>query len=371
MHKIEVLHFLADGRVGGPQVRIVRVHAAMQTGCGPVAAVVACPLTQPENFFDRSEMRHIEMQWHKPKAESPILTGLVWLFSGLWQDMAACRKIIRQFPEAIVHVNGAILVSATIAASLQRAKWVWHLNDTSVPSLLVLVVRSLLVLGGGKPIAASSAVIRYYDLAQDTTILYPPVEIVAERPCVDETIRRIGVMANISPGKGIEDVVEAFFLAQERKPDLHLVIAGRVLENKRWYFESLQKRVQELGIADKVEFNGFVSDPLDWMINIDIFVFSSHFEAAPVALIEALSCGLPVISGDIPPTREVLGGCGILTPLGDAKAMADAIMELVENSDLRRDLSRKAAARAREVFSADVIANRYCKVYSELLKVKL
>jgi glycosyltransferase involved in cell wall biosynthesis len=367
MHKFSIFHFLADGRVGGPQIRIVRVHTGMQSKDTEIRTVIACPSTQPQKFFDRPHMHHLEVQWHKPKAEQALRSGIAWLLYGMWKDVGTCQRSMRQFPEAIVHINGAILVSAAIAAFIERRKWIWHLNDTSVPRFLALVVRSLIFWGKGKPIAASSAVINYYGLPRNTPVLYPPVEIDVEIDRTEDAIHRVGVMANISPGKGIEEVIEAFALAHKRKPQLRLLIAGRVLENKRWYFESLERRVRELEIVNQVEFSGFISDPLAWMRKLDLFVFSSHFEAAPVALIEALSCGLPIIAGDIPPTREILSDCGILTSLGDTAAMAEAVVEMVENTELRRSLTKKAVARAKQVFSIEVIAEKYCKVYAEIM----
>ena len=277
---------------------------------------------------------------------------------------------MRQFPGTIVHINGAILLAAALAAILEKRIWVWHLNDTSVPRFLALIVRVLLAAGNGKTIAASRAVVSYYRLSEFTEVVYPPVEVagVRDRAHLDLTDICLGVMANLSPGKGVEHVIEAFALAYVKNPHLRLLIAGRVLENKKWYFEAMQQRIRELGIADRVEFSGFVSAPLEWMKNLDLFLFSSYAEAAPVALIEALACGLPVISGDIPPTREILGGCGVLIPLRDAEAMAHAILELVGNNDIRSALARQAAERGRDVFSVDAIAGQYCRIYSDLLK---
>lgn len=370
--QFRVLHFLADGRVGGPQVRIVRIHAAMNNiGC-PAETIVVSPATQPENFFNRAGMQHVEMTWHKPVRERPFFSGMKWLFSGIWRDVASSCKLIKQFDRAIPHVNGAIMLPVALAAALERKPWVWHLNDTSVPRFFALVVRVLLFVGGGEPVASSEAVVSYYGLSGKTRILYPPAgaAVIHEYGDSPRDCIKLGVMANLSPGKGIEDVIEAFAIAQEKKPDIRLLIAGRVLENKRWYFEAMQQRVIELKIADKVEFCGFVSDPLAWMNGINIFVFSSYSEAAGLALIEAMASGLSIILADVPATREILGGCGVLTPLGNAGAMADAIVELAGNAQLQRELGEKAALRGRSVFSASVIAQQYCEIYSELLRGK-
>ncbi len=367
MVDLRILHFLADGRVGGPQVRIVRVHEAMHERLGlPVETIVACPAAQPAGHFARPGMRHVEMAWNKPTAERPLRSGVAWLFSGIRKDVVSCRKIMRDFPGALVHVNGAILLAAALAAILEKRSWLWHLNDTSVPRLLAILVRAMLAAGTGKVIAASKAVVAYYRLPETTEVVYPPVEALDghDKFTLNASPARLGVMANLSPGKGIEHVIEAFAIAHRKNPDMRLLIAGRILDNKRWYFESLRRLAKQHGVDNKVEFCGFVAEPLQWIRNLDLFLFSSHAEAAGLALIEAMACGLPVVSAEIPATREILGGCGVLTPLGDANAMAEAVCTLMADDETRRSLSRRAAERGRSVFSADVIAQQYRRIYS-------
>ena len=338
-------------------------------GC-PISTTVVSPRPQPENFFERPGMSHVQIEWNKPVRERPIVSGMKWLFSGLWKDVAASRKLIRNHGDAIVHINGAIMLPVALAASLEGGPWVWHLNDTTVPRFLAHVVQFLLKVGKGKPVAASRSVVEYYGLPDSADIAYPPASISDVAPVRDGAVRRIGVMANISPGKGIEDVIEAFALVWKKHNDLKLVIGGRILENKRWYYDSLKQQSRDLGIESAVIFDGFVNDPVKWMEEIDLFMFSSHYEAAPVALIEALASGLPIVSGEIPPTREILGGCGVLTPLGDAEAMANEVLRLTGDDAKRSELSAKARKRAGEVFSLEAISRKYCEIYSGLLKGK-
>lgn len=370
MSILKILHFLADGRVGGPQVRIVRVHQAMNESIGcSVETVVACPPVQPADHFARSGIRNVAMEWNKPKAEHPLRSGLAWLISGLWKDVAACRKIMRMFPDSIVHVNGAILLSAAIAAILERRKWVWHFNDTVVPRWFVDLVKAVLFLGKGQVIATSQAVIEHYRLLKNTPVIYPPAPVcncIAKRG----DVQRIGTMANFSPSKSFEYIIDAFSIIANRYPDLSLEIAGRMLENKRWYYEKLRDQVIELSLEHRIKFVGFVEDPVAWLSSLDVFVFSSQSESAGLVLIEAMACGVPIISGEIPATREILDVNGLLVPLRDEKAIAAAIIELAENSELRHRLSKQSVERAREVFSATVIARKYCEVYLELLKTE-
>jgi len=96
--------------------------------------------------------------------------------------------------------------------------------------------------------------------------------------------------------------------------------------------QPLQSLALELGISDVVTFAGFVNNPREWMHKASMFVLSSRFEGMSNVLIEALTCGLPIVATDCPGgTREVLadGRFGTLVPVGDDLAMAVAIENIL------------------------------------------
>lgn len=112
--------------------------------------------------------------------------------------------------------------------------------------------------------------------------------------------------------------------------------------------ETLLRLAAELGVGSDVDLPGFAANPYAFMANADVFVLSSRWEGMPVALIEALACGAPVVATDCPSgPREVLlgGNAGVLVPVGDAAAMAKAI-----GKQLSCALDRVALARAVEPY---------------------
>lgn len=108
----------------------------------------------------------------------------------------------------------------------------------------------------------------------------------------------------------------------------------------------LRHLVQELGLGNRVIFAGFHRDPTPFYETADLFVLSSDHEGLPTVLIEALSCGLPVVSTDCPSgPAEILenGRYGRLTPVGDAAALARAMAEALQETPDRDALKRRAA----------------------------
>jgi len=90
----------------------------------------------------------------------------------------------------------------------------------------------------------------------------------------------------------------------------------------------------------------------------DLYVFPSRHEGLPVAPLEALACGLPVVGADAQGVRDVVGECGAVVPREDPRALADALGKLLDDDGLRLTLSRRARARVEESFALGSVGER-------------
>ncbi len=97
---------------------------------------------------------------------------------------------------------------------------------------------------------------------------------------------------------------------------------------------------------------------------------SSYREGVPKVLIEAASCGRPIVTTDAPGCREIVldGVNGFLVPLRDATAVAEALKELLDSSDLRRKMGARGRALVEKEFSLDRVNNETLALYEELLQ---
>ena len=114
-----------------------------------------------------------------------------------------------------------------------------------------------------------------------------------------------------------------------------------------------------MGLADRVRFLGEIPpDEVRAVMRFcDVFVFPSVYEAMPLALVEAMAAGMPIVASDIPANREVLSDTGILTP-PDSYGLARAAKRLLEDPNLANEMGRKAAQRAK-LFSLDNMVDHY------------
>lgn len=132
---------------------------------------------------------------------------------------------------------------------------------------------------------------------------------------------RILTVGSLKPQKNQCLLLNALAKLSHKKARLLLV--GKGSEEA-----ALRRLVDSLGIANRVVFAGFVQDPRPYYSAADLFVLSSNYEGFGNVIVEALSCGTPVVSTDCPSgPREILqnGKHGILVPIGDTEALAGAI----------------------------------------------
>lgn len=131
--------------------------------------------------------------------------------------------------------------------------------------------------------------------------------------------------------------------------------------------DELVALADRLGVADRVRFLGFRDDVPDLLAAADVFCLSSHQEGLPVAFMEACALGLPSVVTAVGGLVDhvVTDRTGVLVPPGDPDAVAEALVRLVDDAELRRDLGGAAAAHA-EVFDARVAVRRQEAVYASL-----
>lgn len=159
---------------------------------------------------------------------------------------------------------------------------------------------------------------------------------------------RVTVVGRLVPYKRVDVVVRACARLRADHPDIELVVIGQGPERAR-----LAALADELGIADRVTFRGFVgrhADVLAAVAESGAFASASEIEGFGIVVVEAMALGVPYAVSDIPAFREITSGGvgGRLVPVGDDVAFARALGELLDDGPARARLALEGQAHARQ-----------------------
>lgn len=373
-----VANVIEEGKLGGPQVRIVRVAAALQ---GQIETLVCMPSTNSRGFRELCAANSIPyhtLALTRITKEWRAAFGYV-LFSPF--EVVRLSRLFRREGIELVHVSGGSWqFKGVIAARLAGVPSVWHLNDTSMPGWLRALFRLVQPLASGFIFASERSRDYYGGLigGQRPEAVVPSTVDLAHFDSAaavdgDEEIVAgfgdtpvIGTVANVNPIKGIELLIRAASLLRKQYPELRVAVVGPVFANQQRYSEQLVQLAGELDVA--VDWLGARSDVRPLLRRFDVYVCSSLAESSPVSVWEAMAMAKPVVSTDVGDVaRHVVDGeSGFVVPVGDAEAMAERIGELLDDPGRRSQMGR-AAREAASVFSPDAIAARTLDIYERVV----
>lgn len=168
-------------------------------------------------------------------------------------------------------------------------------------------------------------------------------------------------VGTVQPRKNYAALISA--LARLPHADIHLVIVG----GRGWLYQDIFARVDELGLQERVHFVGFAADAdLPAIYNLaQVFALPTLYEGFGLPPLEAMACGVPVLTSDNSSLPEVVGDAGLMVDAGDMDALTDALTRLLDDADLRRTLIERGLARARR-FTWQDTARQVLQAYQDM-----
>lgn len=180
----------------------------------------------------------------------------------------------------------------------------------------------------------------------------------------EKLIMSVGRMV---PEKGFQVLSDAALKVLQNYGNARFVIAG-----KGGMLETLRARVERMGISDRVNFVGFMSDDdLKKLFRVsDVAVFPSLYEPFGITAIEAMAAGTPIVVSDTGGLGEIVDHnyTGLKTYVGNSDSLAWGILEYLYNPDYANSVRKNAYHKVVNVFNWDIIARDTVNVYSQLLK---
>jgi glycosyltransferase involved in cell wall biosynthesis len=163
--------------------------------------------------------------------------------------------------------------------------------------------------------------------------------------------------------KGVPVLLQAVAKLQAEFPGLSLDLVGDGYE-----MDTLRAMTAELGLQDTVNFLGRMNDVTSVLKRADIYVQPSLNEGLPNSLLEAMSCGLPVVVTNVGGMPDVVsdGVEGFVVEPANADALAIALGKLLRDRELRKEVATRCRTKIQQEYSLDSVADNYIALYKTL-----
>lgn len=351
-----LMHAFSTFKLGGPQARFVQLAQAL----GPAYRHLIVAM---DDCYDAAERLGPGVCWEPLRVANQR--------GGALANRAAFRAVLAKVkPDLLLSYNWGAIEWA--AANWPRCVPQVHVEDGFGPEEANeqlprrVWTRRVLLGWTGVPVVVPSQTL--LGLARDVWRLpargvqfIPNGVTLPESPSTGlrpDRVLTVGTVAGLRAEKNLSRLIHAFAALRARQP-ARLLIVGEGPERA-----ALQALAQTLDVADDVTFTGYLSHPQDRLADMDVFALSSNTEQLPMALLEAMAHGVPVVAtrvGDVPGMVPALAA-SCLSDVSDA-AFEATLLHAVQQ---RADWPQWAAAGVTQVqqhYSADLMAARWQRVF--------
>lgn len=381
--QIKILFIINDMSVGGAQIRTIRLANGLSRR-GFRTSIASLGKT---DHISKELSDDIDFSFSKHFDYLQSMTVFSSSLSSLYSLYEVIKLIRSTNPDIVCAMQWAAKIPASLAGKLLGKKTVLVEVNNSIYELRLKGVKSRLhpkflarkiacrlatvVAANSRGLADFTA--SCYGLTE-VALIHNGTDIEAvrrmssepvESQWSDEDAKLVVAVGRLERQKGFEFLIEAIKLLNTEGARVRLLILGEGAMR-----ESLERKVADCGISDMVKISGFITNPYPHMAGADVFVCSSVSEGMSNTILEAMALGLPVVSTDHEfGASDVVkhGDSGLLVPVGDSKAMANSIRDIIEDERLRGKLVRGAETAIRE-FDMEAMVEKHKRLFTSIMK---
>lgn len=374
--KIKVCCIDEDGRYGGPQSRMIDVYKNLNFN------KFNCEFILPPNMkIFKKKLKKIDAKFYEidiTRLSSDFFLFLKYVIF-LPLEILILIKFFKEKKYDLIQVNGVPHFKSAIAAKLTNIPMVWVIEDSYSPKIIVSIFKMIVKFCDAKIIYLSQKVYNFY--LKDTDIkrnnLYKIMS-----PTNAEYYKKkkfkIKKQLNICSVSGIIKVKdpETFLnVAKEvisKHENVNFLFVGRGTKSESSYNKKIKNIYDSLDtkFKKKIIFLGMKLDIKKILQESDIFLCTSKSEGGPIAVWEAMSMSLPVVTTKVGGTIEYIKDSysGYLCNLGDYKGISQNISKLINSFKLRKKFGIRSRKIVERFLDSKVISKKYQKVYESVFK---
>lgn len=384
---MKVLNVVLSNRIGGPQIRVLSVAKELRKY--GIETIMLSPKEEGDFAQIARNGNFKAYQISLFRLRRSVLLNFKLLFT-FPLTVFAIVKIINRENIDIIHVNGLLSFQAPMAALLTRKKVVWHLISSLYPKNLVSCLMPFIKIIADQIVVVAEKLGEYYLGSKpkstdiNVSIIYECVDVdkfdtfTVSKNVIDKLKKEfninhcekiVGCIGNINPAKGYEYFIESASFVKKEIDNVKFLIVGDISDpQKNYYYQKLKNLVGSLKMEQDIIFTGKQNDIPQILSLFDVFLLTSISEGTPLVILEAMAMEKPVAATDVGAVSEQIlnGESGIIVPPKNPKAIAEAVIYLLEHADERIRMGKKAREQVKEIFSLERCVEEHIKLYENI-----
>lgn len=313
--------------------------------------------------------------------------GIIQYGIGLIKYSKQITKIAKERHIDIVHTNTAATLEGCFVSKKLKIPQLWSIHEIIVsPKLMFNLTSKWISKFASITITDSSAVKKHLMTSgrfidNDIHVIYNGVDANRFKPENDsaylrrelnipEKARIIGMMGRVNSWKGQGDFLKAANIVMEKFPDVYTVFVGAAFEGEEWREKELADAIAQSPYKERIINQGYRTDSEGIYKLYDVFVLpSTNPDPLPTVVLEAMATGKPVVGYRHGGVCEMVadGENGLLADVREPSDLADKIIRLLDNDELRRKMGEVSRKRLLEMFSIESYIENYSNEYKRLV----
>ncbi|MFM2060988.1 MAG: hypothetical protein RLZZ507_658 [Cyanobacteriota bacterium] len=327
MRIIHILNHVQE--IGNGIVNVAVDLACLQAKTGYTVAVISGG-GEYEKLLDKFGVKHYKLDQNR----QPI---------NILKSSVSYRTIVQEFQPDIVHAH---MMTGIVLASILRFRNKYALvstvhNEFQRASLLMGLADRVIAVSKAVEISMARRGILENKLrvVNNGTLGSPRTQKISDYQPLKLQHPAIATVAGMYKRKGIAELIAAFEKIALDFPTAHLYLVGNGPDK-----EIFKEQAKATSVSNRIHFEGFQPEPQRYLLACDIFVLASHRDPCPLVISEAREAGAAIVATQVDGIPEALdnGQAGVLVPAKDSQTLAEALVNLLSNSDVLKEWKYRA-----------------------------
>ncbi|SDZ36629.1 Glycosyltransferase involved in cell wall bisynthesis [Proteiniborus ethanoligenes] len=370
---MKILHLISGGDTGGAKTHVLALLSQLQK---QIDVKIICLMK--EDFYYEAKERgiNIEVFQQRKRYDLFVVKRIINEIKTDGYEIIHCHGARANFVASLVKLRYKIPVVTTIHSDYKldfQDNTYKNLVYTKINSLALKFMdyyigvsdsfKSMLINRGFNPDLVFT-VYNGIDMSLPNKITNKHEFLERYNIIAEEDTILIGILARLHPVKGIDVLLKGAKRVLVKRQNVKFLIGGDGAED-----EKLKELAEGLGIRENIHFLGFINEPNSFFNMIDINTVTSYSESFPYVIMEGGAFKKPIVASNVGGIGDLViqGETGFLFEAGDDEGLAEQLMKLIDNEDLRRKLGEELYKAVREKYSAESMANSHITIYRKIL----